>query len=386
MEPTNIMQWIKRGKTRLLEKLYILPTIYRYCKGDIMTDNGYVKPTFFEPNEKFWEWFEKFNDEKKPIFDAGCGNGNFVEALFEKGYDVVGVELEEGQDIPLYPIGPPIIYKDCTTFDYPEGSIVFMCRPNRGEYIHQAIKRAIMCGCEVLYVGLEKHWHIDTSPIFDWLEKGEFDVALNCERAIKGIGNDDEYVFHIRKQTLAEQLDWKKSMDITEKIPVDFGAGEEFVVKYREWNNEPSKGRTKYPDNPRQVSGRVDSWAGSSIGAVHYYGYLEISRLGHEVYDPEKDEWVDESGHSPSGQPKHTEYISLEVEQRAKKDIYSFSMYSRDGTGKNLMCKKGKPTHQFEYKKEAFDCLMSEFERLFGEGWILTKKSSHDPINTIDDV
>jgi SAM-dependent methyltransferase len=73
----------------------------------------------FTPNQ----WFDKFltfcryrrvyqvlehSQDIKTIYDLGCGSGNLVKALREKGYEAFGVDVKSGQNILAADLNKPL--------------------------------------------------------------------------------------------------------------------------------------------------------------------------------------------------------------------------------------------------------------------------------------
>lgn len=350
--------------------------------------------TFFKPTQAFLDW-AKTTIGNRPVFEAGCGNGSLMKALEGVGINkVVGIDIIE-QQVPPYPIGPAIVIGDATKFDYTPGSVVIIARPCHGNFAIDTIHRALQCKCDVIYVGKSeltthgckegsewytaKYYESELKPAFDFEDLNvEFDRAPDSDKGI--YGEDREVVWVVRNKTLLEQInDFHHTDRVIDRIPPNFGVGIEFDFegKYydKEGGSKAVKGRgvTRARDmvgGKRSVAGNVYDYL-YSAGAVHYYAKLDVGSLSYDILKPKKKEHlcIDDK-YLP---PEHKGF-SLEVRRPANEDIHSFSMYDGD----KVMAKKGKMTHQFKTWNEAFKAMWEEFDRIFGEGWVLTKRFSDE--------
>lgn len=117
-------------------------------------------------------------------------------------------------------------------------------------------------------------------------------------------------------------------------------------------------------EGPREVTPRITSWAGLSIGAVHYYANLEVRSLAVRNLDENR-------VYSMSGPnfPKEAEGFTHEVKKTAEADILRFSVF--DGGERKVHVKKGEKTELLSTREEAKRLCKRDFRRYFGEGWKL---------------
>lgn len=155
------------------------------------------------------------------------------------------------------------------------------------------------------------------------------------------------------------------SYELTEKFDPNEGVGLKFNASFDGISGEQciTVPRTEYG---LQVSSNVSTFVGTSPEAVHFYASLNVEGLYYyQLSDPTK------SLQSSNVQPKNTQFFKVDIYVPAKKDVYSFCM-GED----RLMAAKGEPTHQFDTIEECIEAIELEFNRLFGEPWILGSNSS----------
>ncbi len=333
--------------------------------------------TFFNPKQEFFDWVSTYINGRN-IIDAGCGNGTLVKELDARKYHVLGIDLYPPPDLMPYPLGLPIIEADAISFDYPTNSVVIFARPNRGAWLHLAMKRALKNNCEIVYIGKKEHYEEDITPLHDWKDYNlEIQGHWKCDDKdwniiLSNFGDEKEIITTIRKKTIFEQIDdWHRTDNISEPIPVYFGCGLKFMDSVYDSELKdyvPIEAVTLQPKLPRKVEGKITSWKGS-IGAVHHYAKLYVAGVDcqFEYKGKIKTHWT-------SKQPKESCSFELEVRTLAKKDMYSWSMFAESEDGKTLMTKKGGYTHQYETEEEALKALKSEYKRIFKDDWELIIK------------
>jgi hypothetical protein len=117
-------------------------------------------------------------------------------------------------------------------------------------------------------------------------------------------------------------------------------------------------------EGSRRVVPRITSWAGVSIGAVHYYAELETRSL--EVRNLDHNKVYSMSG---PNYPKEAEGFTHQVKKTAEADILRFSVF--DGGERKVHVKKGEKTELLSTREEAKRLCKRDFRRYFGEGWKL---------------
>jgi hypothetical protein len=170
---------------------------------------------------------------------------------------------------------------------------------------------------------------------------------------------------------IMKQINQHDSSDIHDKIPVDIGTGMTFPHSdsvYKNGKTTEIKGLavTMTPKGDREVYGEVFSYIGS-IGAVHYYAKFENPGLQCKMKGVEGSF----SCFGYQGQPKESQGFTIRVSTPAKHDVYSYSSFSKNEDGKDLMRHKGEPCDQYDTEEEAKEALLSEFSRIFDKGWVL---------------
>jgi len=177
----------------------------------------------------------------------------------------------------------------------------------------------------------------------------------DLEKWVKGFNNT------LRKGEKARKLIGIKEEDDEgeeyEKYDPEAGLGLEF-------KDNRGERHITILEGPRKVVPRITSWAGVSIGAVHYYANLEVRSLDVRNLDHNK-------VYSMSGPnyPKEAEGLTHEVKKTAEADILRFSVF--DGGERKVHVKKGQKTELLSTREEAKRLCKRDFRRYFGDAWAL---------------
>ncbi len=139
---------------------------------------------FFRPQALFIDWLIRYADGAQ-IVECGAGRARIGYELRKKEIKALCLDQELWKDRLA-----DVHQADCTTFDYPQGSVVVIARPARGEWIHETILQALCSARAVLYVGLKLHLRSD----IDSLPGG-----LKAVMVMESAGECDEVVFEITK-------------------------------------------------------------------------------------------------------------------------------------------------------------------------------------------
>jgi len=145
--------------------------------------------------------------------------------------------------------------------------------------------------------------------------------------------------------------DWEAE-EVDMKIPANFGCG----VKAR---YEGETYTFKHEEKP-VVTLKITSWTGMSIGAIHYYGKLEIGM---------PDMVSDETSHSLSGTPKWSipMFSNNEIELTQILEQWEIDRYPENYKGW-----RAGDRHRGFYTQDGVERRAKEvFEKIFGEGWKL---------------
>jgi len=133
---------------------------------------------WFKPTQAFFDHMEQF--QGRSIYDVGAGQGHVTRALLYLGHQARALDLcyRDGQCVDIM-IANGVLYR------YPPGSVVLLCRPCHGPFVESVVERARECGCDVLYVGLERN--------------GEGDLGdIRAEVVAEDVGEDGESIWLVR--------------------------------------------------------------------------------------------------------------------------------------------------------------------------------------------
>ena len=143
---------------------------------------------FFEPTPEFIAWIKNFAKDRL-IVDCGCGNGNLTFKLIDMDLQAIGIDAWPDERIDKHPHRSSIMKFDATKFEYPMGCLPIMARPNRGTWIHLAMRRALETTDCFIYIGLEKHIDKDIHALSD--------KEYHTEEVMKKAGKENEIVYAI---------------------------------------------------------------------------------------------------------------------------------------------------------------------------------------------
>ncbi len=174
------------------------------------------------------------------------------------------------------------------------------------------------------------------------------------------------------------------SDQIKEKIPVDYGVGVKWDMSKWETDAKASKLITVLEGKTRVVYGEVSTFKGGfSPGAKHYYAVLKFSQLSSQylwvsLSDRKYDNKIGDYWRgSVKGFPKIADMHRIEVTHAVTEDMYSFSLFDQESNDKPRY-QKGEMTPLYDSRGEAIEAIKSEFNRIFGEGWVLNDENMED--------
>lgn len=133
---------------------------------------------FFEPRNEFIQWVKEFSDGKL-IVDCGCGCANTTATLRMAGVKAIGLDLI----CPERALIGDIHVIDATDYPFSSDTIGMMCRPNRGDWIHATITKAVESGAKFIYVGKESHYKTDLQPLSYKVQKVMTNAGISNESA-----------------------------------------------------------------------------------------------------------------------------------------------------------------------------------------------------------
>lgn len=138
---------------------------------------------FFRPRPRFLKWLAA---KKMPIVDIGAGTGHFQAEMRKAHLEVPFISIDLHPRDPASSMGEQengvqVHITDATTFDYTFGYIVTCCRPNHGGWAYDAMRRALLVGAKVYYVGLAKNLEADWHDLCGWdIRRGIGADGENC--------------------------------------------------------------------------------------------------------------------------------------------------------------------------------------------------------------
>lgn len=138
---------------------------------------------FFDPKPAFLNWFVPFLRGRVHV-DAGAGVGHLAAML--QGRNVATVSLDAYQREEHESFVLPI---DARKFNYAQGMVVTICRPDRGPWAQEVIELATEAGATVVYCG-RAHWVENDLDFPD----------LKVTRIMDSAGMDDEVVYTVERE------------------------------------------------------------------------------------------------------------------------------------------------------------------------------------------
>lgn len=116
--------------------------------------------TFFRPDDSFLVWLKAYARDR-PVFDVGCGNGEFLKRMWSAGIKAMGIDLNADQ-IEDFEIKCRTLWEDATKArvlkEY--AGLVLFCRPNHTGWVADTIVQ-LHTDSEVLYISLPGNDYID---------------------------------------------------------------------------------------------------------------------------------------------------------------------------------------------------------------------------------
>lgn len=140
---------------------------------------------FFDPLPCFAGYVASLAPHRH-VIDVGAGAGRMSRFLASNGFKVLAVDIYE-RDNSEFDVAP----LDATIMDYPENCLPIMARPCHGQWVDDAIDRAMQSVPLMIYVGLRRNFGKDLSEV-------RRRYTLTFERQI--VGMDGETVVKIERK------------------------------------------------------------------------------------------------------------------------------------------------------------------------------------------
>ncbi len=115
---------------------------------------------FFNPRSEFAAWFkEKF--KRRLVIDCGAGRALVTKLLREVGMSVIPLDIYPSDLAEVDDILPIAAER----FQFVDGMLPILVRPCGGDWIRDTIDAAIKgCG-QIVYIGVERNYHRDLTPL-----------------------------------------------------------------------------------------------------------------------------------------------------------------------------------------------------------------------------
>ena len=89
---------------------------------------------FFKPNQKFWTWLDKTHVNYQTVVDVGCGDGDLVREMRDKGIQTMGVDPSPiwlNREIPMDLLScySPLNIMQCLDLLKLPNMLFLVCRP-----------------------------------------------------------------------------------------------------------------------------------------------------------------------------------------------------------------------------------------------------------------
>lgn len=122
--------------------------------------------TFFRPRDEFLPWLKAYARDR-PVFDVGCGNGEFLKRMWAAGIKAMGID-KYGDQIEDLQVRMRTLCQDatdCKTLRTHAGLVLF-CRPNHTGWVADVVADHLHPDSEVLYISKPGNHFVDL-PDFD---------------------------------------------------------------------------------------------------------------------------------------------------------------------------------------------------------------------------
>jgi hypothetical protein len=170
--------------------------------------------------------------------------------------------------------------------------------------------------------------------------------------------------------TLLEFLNY--DYEIKKRIPMNYGIGVVYTVDGK------GKYKTVEDSQDRVVCFKISTWIGmGDYNAKHFYGRFIVNTPSVEVLSPaDQYEKVGERFCTNVMPKKYASSIEFDITRVAKKAEMGFNPISGE---RRVETQKGQHTHGFNDLETLRAKMNEEFERIFGNGWILRDSTGqHD--------
>lgn len=141
---------------------------------------------FFHPTEAFWEWAEK-NIKNDLIIDCGCGDGDLVREMGERGFKCMGIDPRYSifnESVPI-DLMNRVLIKNAE-----ESSIVqntkatlLVCRPCHSGF-PSLVRDVMRKDSRMFYIGFDKNLFCD--------------LAHPVEKILENAGQDEEELYLVK--------------------------------------------------------------------------------------------------------------------------------------------------------------------------------------------
>jgi len=147
---------------------------------------------FFNPHPKFWTYIKKIIG-MRTLVDCGCGDGLLLDQARHNRIDIIGI------DFLNMSYRSDVIPMKSEAFWFNRNNLPIMCRPCRGEWIHETIHNAMKKGCkEFLYVGVQRNLKDDIDNL-----RNQYTISLEVEDV--GTSDEKEFLYSIKPMKTEEQ-------------------------------------------------------------------------------------------------------------------------------------------------------------------------------------
>lgn len=128
---------------------------------------------FFTPTEIFWNTITENFEPNAGIIEVGAGAGDTTQEAAERKLKWLGIDLRADESN----MSKGVLQANAVTFDYGFAKLVIACRPDHSGWVEEALEKALLADCDIMYVGLEENADHDIQELMELFEYTVIDNA-----------------------------------------------------------------------------------------------------------------------------------------------------------------------------------------------------------------